>query len=60
MDPIESKNNISNSIFWIETDKIKPNPFQPRKEFEEKALESFLILLNSMEYFSLLLRQGEK
>lgn len=27
-----------NSIFWVETDKIKPNPFQPRKEFEPRAL----------------------
>jgi hypothetical protein len=22
-------------IFWIETDRIKPNPYQPRKEFDE-------------------------
>ncbi|MCI5050965.1 MAG: ParB/RepB/Spo0J family partition protein [Candidatus Pacebacteria bacterium] len=29
----------NNSIFWVETMKIKPNPFQPRKEFEPKALE---------------------
>lgn len=27
-----------NSIFWIEVDKIKPNPFQPRKEFNEDRL----------------------
>ena len=27
-----------NSIFWVETDKIKPNPFQPRKDFEPRAL----------------------
>ena len=25
---------FSDSIFWIETEKIKPNPFQPRKEFD--------------------------
>lgn len=30
----------SNSIFWIETEKIKPNPFQPRREFDEAALQS--------------------
>ncbi len=30
----------SNSIFWIEVGKIKPNPFQPRKEFDERALAS--------------------
>jgi len=27
-------------IFWIEIEKIKPNPYQPRKEFDEAALES--------------------
>jgi len=31
-------NLYSNSIFWIDTDKIKPNPFQPRKEFDEARL----------------------
>lgn len=29
---------INDSIFWIEVDKIKPNPFQPRKEFDESKL----------------------
>jgi len=29
----------SNSIFWIETDKIKPNPYQPRREFDEARLQ---------------------
>jgi ParB family chromosome partitioning protein len=29
---------FSDSIFWLETDKIKPNPFQPRKEFDEVRL----------------------
>src|SRR3989338_4259267 len=28
----------SDSIFWIEIEKIEPNPFQPRREFEETAL----------------------
>jgi ParB family chromosome partitioning protein len=28
----------NNSIFWVEVDKIKPNPFQPRKEFDEDKL----------------------
>ena len=27
------------SIFWIEIEKIEPNPFQPRREFEETALK---------------------
>ena len=28
----------SNSIFWIDADKIKPNPYQPRKDFDENRL----------------------
>ncbi len=28
------------SIFWIELDKIEPNPFQPRREFSEPELQS--------------------
>lgn len=28
------------SIFWIEVDKIHPNPFQPRKEFDEDRLKA--------------------
>ena len=28
----------SNSIFWIDTDKIKPNPYQPRRDFDETRL----------------------
>ncbi|MFA5431382.1 MAG: ParB/RepB/Spo0J family partition protein [Candidatus Paceibacterota bacterium] len=27
-------------IFWIEIEKIKPNIYQPRKDFDEEALES--------------------
>ena len=27
------------SIFWIETDKIVPNPYQPRREFDEERLK---------------------
>ena len=29
----------NNAIFWVEVDKIKPNPFQPRREFEQAKLE---------------------
>lgn len=29
----------SSSVFWVEVDKIKPNPFQPRQEFREEALK---------------------
>lgn len=28
------------AIFWIEVDKIKPNPLQPRKEMDEESLNS--------------------
>src|SRR3989344_730702 len=31
---------FQDSIFWVEVDRIKPNPFQPRKVFEEAALNS--------------------
>lgn len=27
------------SVFWIETEKIEPNPYQPRREFGEDALK---------------------
>ncbi len=29
----------NNAIFWVEVEKIKPNPFQPRKEFDEGKLQ---------------------
>jgi ParB family chromosome partitioning protein len=28
------------SVYWIEVDRIVPNPYQPRKEFDEAALKS--------------------
>lgn len=28
----------NNAVFWIETEKIRPNPYQPRKEFDEHHL----------------------
>jgi ParB family chromosome partitioning protein len=30
----------NDAIFWIEVDKIKPNPYQPRKDFDQLALKS--------------------
>ncbi|MEA2112658.1 MAG: ParB/RepB/Spo0J family partition protein [Patescibacteria group bacterium] len=30
----------NDSIFWIELEKIKPNPFQPRREFNHEKLNS--------------------
>ncbi|MBY0110586.1 ParB/RepB/Spo0J family partition protein [Patescibacteria group bacterium] len=28
------------SVFWVEVDRIEPNPFQPRKEFDEARLKA--------------------
>ncbi len=30
----------NDAVFWIEVDKIKPNPFQPRRDFSEDELRS--------------------
>ena len=40
-----------NSIFWIEIEKIKPNPFQPRKEFDELKLRD---LADSIKQYGVL------
>lgn len=29
---------FADSIFWVEVDKVHPNPFQPRREFDEARL----------------------
>lgn len=39
------------AIFWVETDKIKPNPYQPRKEFDEARLRE---LADSIRQYGLL------
>ncbi len=39
------------SIFWIETAKISPNPYQPRREFDEQALRD---LAESIRMYGLL------
>lgn len=31
---------FNDSVFWIDVDKIHPNPFQPRREFDEMQLQS--------------------
>ncbi|MCA9352379.1 ParB/RepB/Spo0J family partition protein [Patescibacteria group bacterium] len=41
----------NNSIFWVETEKIKPNPFQPRRDFEPRALED---LADSIRQYGIL------
>ena len=29
----------NDAIFWVEVERIKPNPFQPRRDFDEQALQ---------------------
>jgi len=41
----------SNSIFLVDIDKIKPNPFQPRREFDESRLRD---LADSIRQYGLL------
>lgn len=41
----------NDSIFWIEVDKIRANPFQPRREFDEAALQS---LADSIKQYGVL------
>jgi ParB family chromosome partitioning protein len=35
-----SSNYVNDAIFWIELEKISPNPYQPRREFDQDALKS--------------------
>ena len=44
-------NIYSNSIFWIDTDKIKPNPYQPRRDFDEVRLQD---LADSIKQYGVL------
>ena len=37
--PAPSNKYFADSIFWIEVEKISPNPFQPRREFDEAKLK---------------------
>ena len=30
---------INNAIFWVELEKVHPNPYQPRKEFDQAKLK---------------------
>ena len=39
MDPNNIQEKKKESVFWIETSRILPNPFQPRREFDEGALK---------------------
>lgn len=37
---MNEQRRIQDSIFWVEVERIVPNPFQPRKTFDEAALAS--------------------
>ncbi len=41
----------NDSIFWVDLDKIKPNPFQPRREFDPQALQA---LADSIKQYGVL------
>ncbi len=41
----------NNAIFWIEVERIKPNPYQPRKEFDERHLRD---LADSIRQYGIL------
>jgi ParB family chromosome partitioning protein len=44
-------NLYSNSIFWVDVDKIKPNPYQPRREFDNDRLSE---LADSIKQYGVL------
>jgi ParB family chromosome partitioning protein len=44
-------NIYSNSIFWVDTDKVRPNPYQPRREFDEARLQD---LADSIKQYGVL------
>jgi ParB family chromosome partitioning protein len=42
---------FTDSIFWVEIEKVHPNPFQPRKEFDESKLKE---LADSIRQYGIL------
>ncbi len=42
---------LNNAVFWIETEKIRANPFQPRREFDEAKLNE---LADSIRMYGIL------
>lgn len=48
---LEKSQYFNDSIFWIEIEKIVPNPYQPRKEFDMHALKD---LADSIRMYGLL------
>lgn len=48
---VKKSQYFNNSIFWIDNEKIVPNPYQPRKEFDQHALRD---LAESIRMYGLL------
>ncbi|MDB5188044.1 MAG: hypothetical protein JWO50_564 [Candidatus Kaiserbacteria bacterium] len=46
-----TERNMQDSIFWVEVEKISPNPYQPRRVFDEAAL---LSLADSIRQYGIL------
>ena len=51
MAPQPPEKKLYNSVFWVEVDKIRPNPYQPRKEFDGAKLQE---LANSIRQYGVL------
>jgi len=51
MAPQPPEKKLYNSVFWVEVDKIRPNPYQPRKEFDGEKLQE---LANSIRQYGVL------
>ena len=32
------QNFVNNAVFWVEVEKVRPNPYQPRRDFDEAKL----------------------
>ncbi len=50
-DALKKSQYFNNAIFWIELEKIVPNPYQPRKDFDPHALKD---LADSIRMYGLL------
>jgi ParB family chromosome partitioning protein len=46
-----TSNFYQDSIFWVDVNKIKPNPFQPRREFDEDSMRA---LADSIKQYGVL------
>ena len=49
---IEPETDKTDSVFYIEVNKIKPNPNQPRKEFDEAGIKELSQSIKKMSFIS--------